>query len=131
VSSKITSLAVPQIKDWRSSRVSPNPSPPSDPDACKNQYRGGSPTFDPVNDCLSIAKNKLFRITDSSGRVFVLSDYSLLTTKPSPAVIELKTLRSLPSSCDIAPKLGKKKRYTLPKLKESGLEIRGIAPIFT
>jgi len=131
VSSKITSLAVPQTKDWRSSRVSPNPSPPSDPDVCKNQYRGGSSTFDPVNDCLSIAKKKLFHITDSKGKVLISSDYSLLTTKPSPAVIELKTLRSLPSSCDIAPKLGKKKRYTLPKLKEAGLEIRGVAPIFT
>jgi len=131
VASKITSLAAPEKKDWRSSRVSPNPSPPSDPDACKNQYRGGSPTFDPVNDCLSIAKNKLFQITDSKGRAFDSSDYSLLTTKPSPAVIQLKTLRSLPSSCSTAPNPGKKKRYTLPQLKEAGLEIRGIAPIFT
>jgi len=131
VSSKITTLAVPQKKDWRSSRVSPNPSPPSDPDACKNQYRGGSPTFDPVNDCLSIAKNKLFQITDSKGRAFVLSDYSLLTTKPSPAVIQSKTLRSLSSSCSTAPNPGKKKRYTLPQLKEAGLEVRGIAPIFS
>lgn len=96
----------------------------------KNQYRGGSPTFDPINDCLSIAKNKLFRITDSKGRVFVLSDYNLLTAKQVPAVIESKTLRSLPSSCEIAPKPGKKKRYTLPKLKEAGLVVRGIAPIF-
>ena len=131
VASKITSLAVPQTKDWRSSRVSPNPSPPSDPDACKNQYRGGSPTFDPVSDCLSIAKNKLFQITDSKGRVFDSSDYSLFTTKPSSAVIQSKTLRSLSSSCSTAPNPGKKKRYTLPQLKEAGLEVRGIAPIFS
>jgi len=131
VSSKITTLAVPQKKDWRSSRVSPNPSPPSDPDACKNQYRGGSPTFDPVNDCLSIAKNKLFQIVNSTGRVFASSDYSLLASQTSPAMIQITALRSLSSSCSTAPNPGKKKRYTLPQLKETGLEVRGIAPIFS